>query len=467
MKKALILLLYLFPLFCFARTLGDEPKLVVVRLVFKGNKITHESIMRREMEFKQGDTLSDFELMSRIDQSKLNLLNTSLFNFVTVDTVVAPGRETVDVEITVIERWYTWIGLIAELADRNFNTWWETRDFSRINIGIRVSRNNFRGRMEQVKFVFQVGRTQKLSLYYEIPYINRGKTTGLIFYSAYSRQHEVGYITENDKFLYLSSDGILRSDLVLSAHLRIRRNMMQSHQFGLDYNHYNFDDSLLILNPSYSFGTRQQVSYFSFVYQFKADHRDIHYYPLNGWYFDILVNKPGFGILTSETGNLWYLNPTFRYYLPLSSRFYLSAGLTGKVSSKAGQPYFYQRGLGYGRDFVRGYEYYVVDGKHYILLKTNLKFALFSPRTLQLDFIPSEKFSKLHYAVYLNIFADAAYVANPENTELGHNLLPNTVLHGLGVGIDVVTYYDKVVRFEYAVNKWGESGIFIHFIAGI
>lgn len=467
MKKAFLLFLYLFPFFCFAWSGGDENKIVIGSLVFKGNKITQENILRREMEFKQGDTLSNSDLLTRIDQSKLNLLNTSLFNFVTIDTLTASGKETINIEITVIERWYTWIGIIAELADRNFNTWWETRDFTRINLGARVSRNNFRGRMEQLRFAFQVGRTQKLSLYYEMPYINRRKTTGLIFNAGYNRQREVGYITEKDKFVYLSSNNILRSDLALAAHVRIRRNMMHSHQLGLEYNHFEFADSLLILNPSYSFGNRKLVSYFSFVYQFKADHRDIHYYPLSGWYFDVLANKSGFGILTGETSNLWFVSPTFRYYQPISSRFYMSAGLSGKLSSTADQPYFYQRGLGYGRDFVRGYEYYVVDGKNYFLLKTNFKFALLQPRTLQFNFIPSDKFSKLHYAVYLNIFADAAYVTGLKNTEVVRNLLPNTLLHGAGVGLDVVTYYDKVVRFEYAVNKWGESGIFIHFIAGI
>lgn len=467
MKKAIILFLTLFPIICSAQMLGDGSVIVIDSLVFKGNKITHVNIMRREMELKQGDTLNVIELMARIEQSKLNLLNTSLFNFVTIDTIVTSGKWEISIEITVVERWYTWVGIIAELGDRNFNTWWATRDFSRINIGARVARNNFRGRMEQLRFAFQLGRSQKLSLYYEMPYINRQKTTGLIFNVDYGQAHEVGYSTKNDKFLYLRSEEILRNEFALSAFVKIRRNITKSHQFGLEYNHYEFADSLLILNPNYSFGNQKKVNFFSLVYQFKADHRDIHYYPLNGWYFDILAKKSGLGIWSGETGNLWYLSPTFRYYKPLSSRFYMSAGLTGKVSSKAVQPYFYQRGLGYGRDFVRGYEYYVVDGKHYILLKTNLKFALFPTRTLQLNFIPSEKFSKIHYAVYLNIFADAAYVAGLRNTVDVHNLLPNTLLRGVGVGLDVVTYYDKVVRFEYAVNKWGESGIFIHFVAGI
>ncbi|MEI6749279.1 MAG: hypothetical protein WCM93_08970, partial [Bacteroidota bacterium] len=113
------------------------------------------------------------------------------------------------------------------------NTWWETRDFTRVNIGLRLSRNNFRGRMEQLRFAFQVGPSQKFSMYYEMPYINRRKTMGLVFNAGFSRQHEVGYITKNDKFIYLNSANFLRQDLALSASIRIRRNMIHSHQFGL------------------------------------------------------------------------------------------------------------------------------------------------------------------------------------------------------------------------------------------
>jgi outer membrane protein assembly factor BamA len=457
----------MLPVFSFAGMKEGDSLMIIRNLKFNGNKITHESILRREVVFTEGDTLSTSEVTERIAQSKLNLLNTSLFNFVTIDTVRNRGTEVIDIHISVIERWYTWIGIIAELADRNLNTWWDTRDFTRINIGLRVSRNNFRGRMEQIKFACQVGPSQKLSMYYEMPYINHKKTMGLIFNAAYSRQHEVGYITENDKFLYLNTKDFLRQDLAFSVFFRIRPNILQTHQFGFLYNKFSFADSLLILNPSYSFGNEKNFGYLSFVYQFKADHRDIHYYPLKGWYFDVIANHSGFGLLPGEAGGIWYLNPTFRFYQPLSQRFNFSAGLTAKISSNADQPYFYQRGLGYSRDFVRGYEYYVIDGKHYAMIKTNLKFAVMQPRTMQLDFIPSEKFSKLHYAVYLNIFADAGYVTGLKQNEIYHNLLPDSLLSGIGAGIDIVTYYDKVMRLEYTVNRWEESGIFIHFIAGI
>ena len=49
----------------------------------------------------------------------------------------------VDVMVDVKERWYIFPLPIFELADRNFNEWWKTRDFSRTNYGLSVVQNNF------------------------------------------------------------------------------------------------------------------------------------------------------------------------------------------------------------------------------------------------------------------------------------------------------------------------------------
>jgi hypothetical protein len=109
----------------------------------------------------------------------------------------------------------------------------------------------------------------------------------------------------------------------------------------------------------------------------------------------------------------------------------------------------------------------VIDGKHFALFRSNIKFALVPEKAHSIGFIPTPKFGKIHYALYLTAFADAAYVWQPQWIEENNNILPRTFLAGTGIGIDLVTYYDKVVRVEYAVNKSGKSGIFIHFIAGI
>ena len=116
---------------------------------------------------------------------------------------------------------------------------------------------------------------------------------------------------------------------------------------------------------------------------------------------------------------------------------------------------------------MRGYEYNVIDGKHFALVRSTIKFALVPEKKHSIGFIPTPKFSLIHYALYLTVFADAGYVWQPQWIGQQNNLLPETFLAGAGLGVDLVTYYDKVVRLEYAVNKSGKSGIFIHFIAGI
>jgi hypothetical protein len=40
-------------------------------------------------------------------------------------------------------------------------------------------------------------------------------------------------------------------------------------------------------------------------------------------------------------------------------------------------------------------------------------------------------------------------------------------LGGAGIGIDMVTYYDIVLRFEYSVTRQGDRGFFISFEADI
>ncbi len=66
---------------------------------------------------------------------------------------------------------------------------------------------------------------------------------------------------------------------------------------------------------------------------------------------------------------------TYRKYWELHPRVYFATGVNGKVSAGL-QPYFILRGIGYDRDVVRSYEYYLVDAQHFGIIKNNIKFAL-------------------------------------------------------------------------------------------
>ena len=65
-------------------------------------------------------------------------------------------------------------------------------------------------------------------------------------------------------------------------------------------------------------------------------------------------------------------------------------------------------------------------------------------------------------AIYLKSYFDLGYVEGyPENFQ--NERLTDTWIYGYGAGIDIVTIYDLVLRFEYSFNKEGESGFVFGF----
>jgi outer membrane protein assembly factor BamA len=453
-----------------AQTNSSARAITVGTIELSGNKKTNKNIIFRELLVAQGDKFSQDEFSKRINQSRLNLLNTSLFNFVTIDTILSLDTAdlvTMDVQISVLERWYLWPVPILQITDRNFNSWLQTHDFTRINYGIDLKWYNFTGRMDEVDVIFQFGKNHQLSLAYQNPYIDKKKHIGIGFDAGYKNNRESGYVTQDDKLLFAFVSEGLSTEKYFSVNSTFRKNIFTTHQVIAGYRALSFSDSLLKLNSDYSYSDVDQPRFLYLYYKLKMDHRDIKYYPLTGWYADLELNKSGLGFAFEKPVDIAWAKTTTRYYARLAKRWYSGISFIGKVSSAAWQPYFLIQGLGYGRDYVRGYEYNVIDGKHFGIVRSNVKFALVPEQTYNIGFIPTPKFGLIHYALYLTAFADAGYVWQPQWVGQFNNELPRTFLASAGLGADLVTYYDKVVRIEYAINKSGKSGIFIHFIAGI
>jgi hypothetical protein len=79
--------------------------------------------------------------------------------------------------------------------------------------------------------------------------------------------------------------------------------------------------------------------------------------------------------------------------------------------------------------------------------------------------LANTNFEKFHYGFFLNFYLDAGYVIDQKYASM--NPLSNQLLYGTGLGLDFVTFYDKVIRFEYSLNKDLEHGFFLHFIKPI
>jgi len=436
---------------------------IINKIILSGNKITKQQIIYRELLFHENDTIGKSKLKEILEQSRKNLLNTSLFNFVTIDTS-SVSNDRINVKIDVIERWYIWPMPYFKLNDRNFNVWWQTKDLEKVDYGLDFVWDNFRGRKESLVLMLRLGYDQTYGISYKVPYINKSKTLGLGFSGGFSGNHEIPFKDSTNKQVFFKDkENYIQQNIFGTFNLTYRRNIFNTHIFQINYNNFDFADTILKLNPNFS--NQNHVQFFTFYYLFRSDHRDIAAYPLKGYYIELQMNKYGFGLLKNENTNIASGYTSLRKYWTLSNRWYFAGSMNAKISTNTYQPYFLERGLGFGNDFVRSYEYYVVDGQDFALLKSNLKFQLVPTKVKEIKFIPWKKFSMLYYSIYLNLIADAGYV-DDKNPPVG-NKLSNTFLFGTGIGLDFVTYYDKVYRFEYTINRMGESGFFIHFVAPI
>jgi hypothetical protein len=370
-----------------------------------------------------------------------------------------------DILISVSERWYTWPVPIFEVQDRNFNMWWETKSLHRASYGLYLNRENFRGRKEQLSFFAQFGYTGRYGISYSVPYLTKNQKSGAGFSFAYSRNHEIPYMTFDNQVIYYDDQAkYLREELIGKLYCTYRNGIHNSHYLEGKFINSRINDTLNKVTTDYFIGDQTRIQYFALDYKYRSDYRDSKAYPLQGYMYEFQCTRLGLGLLKNEKIDVTNFYFTFKKHQKISSRFYAASSVKIKFSPNTYQPYYVQRALGWNNDYVRSYEYYAIDGQRFGLAKLGLKYEIVKPHIKTVP-VPMEKFSTFHYALYGGIFADAGYV--DDHMYSLYNPLANSFLYGAGAGIDYVTYYDVVIRFEYSINRKLEQGFFIHFNAGI
>ncbi len=464
-----LLLSFLFLLLLYsvdAQENTNNDYIIVSDIILEGNKITKPSIIYRELTFSAGDTIPQEQWENELKISNENLRNTTLFNFVTFEQHKDDSQEnSVVLIVKMTERWYIWPYPYIAYADRNINAWYEANDISRFSLGAELEYKNFLGLKHNLSLTVIGGYNQNYGFLYDIPYITDKQRFGLKFSFAYKRNKEMAYNTVENKVVYFKSYDEFADQSIYASITPYYRHSYRNRLFlELKYNDRTFNDSLYFLNPDFANEQGTRFQYFSLTATFKNDFRDDQNYPLNGHYFELLLEKVGLGIFNTSP-DFFYGKMTADWYQPIKGRWYWSSNITTRLSNENDPLYFLNQGLGYNNDFVRTYELYVIDAVNYALMKNNLKFAILDPVTKYIPFIKNERFGKIHLALYANLFFDCAYTWNMSFD--ASSLLDNKFIFGTGIGIDFVTYYDKVIRFEYGINDMGETGLFIHFVAPI
>jgi hypothetical protein len=144
-------------------------------------------------------------------------------------------------------------------------------------------------------------------------------------------------------------------------------------------------------------------------------------------------------------------------YFPLPNKFYFNTIAEGHIRVPFDQPYFNQFMLGYSDAYLRGLEYYVVDGVAGGFVRNTVGKEFFS-YTLKTG-LRSKTYAAIPFKFYLKAYGDVGYVYNKNNNKL--NMLNNKMLYTGGIGLDIISIYDVVLRVEYSFNQLNQSGLFV------
>ncbi|WP_143525061.1 BamA/TamA family outer membrane protein [Labilibacter marinus] len=426
------------------------------KIYIVGNEKTKDKIILNELLFKENQGISTSQLYSMVGKSRQNLKNTSLFNFVYLNYWLLSNHE-IAIEVKVDERWYLWALPIFEQGDRNFSSFVESGDWSRVNYGLYLKQENFRGMNELIKLKLQMGFNNEIELSYRSADYNNRLSWGTVM--DYNTNNQVSYNIVNNQPINIKHEhAAIQQRWSAKLFLNYRRNFVHRHSFSIGYNAYHVKDTLASLNPNYLLNGNTSLVYLSLGYRYNHDKRDNRPYPLKGHLVQASVLQSGLGVISDEYAN-FSVKLGFEQYGNINGRFYYGWNIGGTLNTAEERPFVTKSDLGF-KDFLNGYEYNVIEGGTFGYSKQKVSFELIPTKTAYLNFINLNQFSKFHYALYLKAFVDGGYVYNKQ-PQIGNNL-SNTFMYSFGLGVDLVTYYDKVLSVNYSVNKQGLGGFYIH-----
>lgn len=428
----------------------------IKEIIVEGNRQTKRSTILRELSFRVGASYSLSELAKRFAEAKRQLMNTALFTDV---VIFLNGVEVYEasIKIEVKERWYIFPSPFVKTVDRSFGEWVRDQNMSldRVNYGIKITHYNTTGRNDKLSFNFMNGYTKQLSINYRNLWLDKKQQWLASGGFALGKNRQLDYVTSGNKRQFYKDDQrFVHSFSRGFAEVSYRRAIKTKHTFGLSYTKEIFPDTVLKINPSFSTDQLKQVEYPEAYYVLSHFNVDYIPYPTKGYVAELSIRQRGMDRqmnmlqLTAKTSGLWHVG----------DKNILNLRVSGSVKLPFRQPYINQQLLGFNDLFLQGYEYFVINGAAGGYSKLS-----FSRELVNTQFhIASKKFKKINtipFRLYAKVYGNAGYVYDPQP---GTNFLGNRMLYSGGIGVDLVTFYDFILRFEWSFNQLGQNDIYLH-----
>jgi outer membrane protein assembly factor BamA len=417
----------------------------------------------REIRYSEGDRILLTDVEQAMIYIKSDLRKTNLFLKVDVNALFSyEEKPEVKFIIKLQENWFIYPSLIFELADRNFNVWWDefNHSFKRVNVGVGLDHTNFTGAKDRIRAKYQFGYSTKTDLTYNRPALSANSKLGLhggIYYSEYK---EFPLFTENDKPVFIKYE---YSPLYITREFAIgiqyKKNKLWNYllnfnlhlnsirgEYARDYpDFFLYSDSVQHYNTLYA-----NVSYVDIDHPLK---------PTRGLYISWGLIKTGLGWW--ENYNYLSISQDIKTSKKLFNRCYLINGLFAKYAiDRKKRPYNIYKSFSYGGTNISGYEYYVINGLDYIFLNNELRYTIAKYNWKLFKIFKNEPVFRLTTEIDLSCQANAGYVNDPFYKQ--NNDLVNSLLYSTGLGLNFTLNDMFEFNVIYSINHLKETGFYFH-----
>jgi outer membrane protein assembly factor BamA len=395
-----------------------EP-VTIDRIVIRGNAVTKDYVILREMSLKPGDTLS----LKAADYDQHRVYSLGLFNRVELSYHVADHKATLYVDVN--ERWYIFPYLVLGLKDR---------DWSKLYYGLGVLHDNFRGRNEKIYASFALGYDPFFTVRYQNPILSLESNLFLSSRVYYSRERNKSLISQQ------SGPNFDEDQYGLEGTLGKRFNLFQSLSLTLGYGVLTVSQNKVgrTLSPS------GRDAFISAGLGFSHDTRDIAQYPSRGTYLGVSISKYGLG---ESIVNYYRVSLDSRTFVPALGDVTLAGRLFVNLAGGGSVPNYGHVYFGY-EERIRGHFKEVYEGEDILGSSLELRVPIIPVHFLKIGVIPIPEFSVWRFGVYVALFGDAGKVWYRSDS---FNL--NSLARGYGVGLNFLLPYSGVFRIEYAMNE--------------
>jgi len=423
----------------------EMPPRKVEAVHVSGNRITRDAVILREITIEAGQLYDSADLLLRMADSKNRLINLGIFNEVNLDY-----REDT-LHVIIRDRMPVFGYPRFALADRNFNQWWETKDFSRSVYGIWAMWRNVGGWNHRMTLQLLHGYTEWIEMTYRVPFRTQDQGFSWTARSQFTANHEVWHRTDSNRLQFLNVENAWgQIQWNGGVTLAYRPHFFTWFEVEPAWQYFKVADTVVGEQGNTSFlrdgSNRQHAAWLSM--RMVRDTRVRRDYPVGGSLLRLEARPMQIMSPESVGKHLWF-SGRYSAYVPVEGAVWVF-GVFGRYATGK-LPYTYGRVMGYGADYVRGYEPYVADGNGYILFKTAYRIPLLFDHHVHPEYWVKNRFLRdIPLSAWLNVFADAGRVIRP--AQIPGNEMALHWMSGLGIGLDVLAFYDRMVRFELSMG---------------